>query len=559
MTTERLPAVVEVDLTTSRRGRPSVLLEKIGAWTILEWTISGVLECARVASPVVLCRSGEAARVVAALGSLPVRVVVDDTPDIPTRARLRRGRLWGKAGCRGGIGDAYFVCEAGNPHTLLRLAQSEDWPALLIVPAEAAFIDPVLVDELAHHYLTERRGAPAYLSTAPPGFAADILHRSLLETLVERNTSLDGAYPFLLDRPELDPDLHRVFHHYPERIIGARARLTADTQAQLEMMRTLWLALGGRQSRPTVAEVLAGLEARPDLVAGCAPEEFIVETCADGLGARAPRRAFTTTAESELERTGVATDCLTPANWRRVLAGLERRDDALVVFGGGYADPLLDSALETRVAAARAAGAIGIAIESCGSLLTPARAESLLASRPDVVCVELGAVTSSDLAAMQPGRPPWELRRAGLEALLNARKTQRDAPFVLVAVRFSRRVASTLESFMDDWWGVVDRVIVRSHDDSRGALCADAAGNFAPPVRSACHRVVSQLRIEWDGRVPLCQRDPEHAFAVSRLDAQPVAELWQGARFALARAAHARRDFAELPHCGPCNGWYRFD
>ncbi|MFQ5654798.1 MAG: SPASM domain-containing protein [Planctomycetota bacterium] len=543
-----LPTVIEIDLTHSRRGLPSLLGESLGGRTILSRTLEGIHAAGRVAAPVLVVGSEDAERVRGLAPDRELALFVHDFDDIACRGRLRRGRLWGKEGWRGGVGDSYFVCEAGNPAALEALYRQEGWQSAMVIPAEAPFLDPALVDAIAGHYLDERGGAPVYLSAAPPGLAGDILSLDVLGRFRERACSVERVFPFRPDRPEHDPELARAFHSFEEGVATLRGRLTVDSRTALEGARQLWQLCGGGGAGERIpwVRLRRALEDDPDLLAGPLPEEMILELGGDGGGALRARR-------------GRAGGVIPDAVWESVLAGIGGRDDSLITLGGGYHDPVRDPRLESRILEARAAGALGIHLRTPGAALDGERSRRLLDSGPDVITIDLVAGSPEDLRLLTPETPSYEERLRGLESLLEARLGLEDPPFILVGIIFDERTLPRFEDLHDRWFGRADRVLTRGPEGPRGEASPHAVGVFAPPDRFPCKRLVTQMRVEFDGSVPLCDRDPElEARAGSLLD-ESVAEIWQGRLFRRAREAHRRREWGSFHHCGACVSWFRFD
>ncbi len=560
MAAEPLPSLLEVDLDSSRRGLRSRLSEDLGGEPVLRRTVEGVLACQRVAAPLLVVPriQEEAARQL--VRDLPVQWFSHEFPDIAVRARLRRGRLWGKEGWRGGIGDAFFAGEAGNPAAFVAAYERQGWHAAIHIPAEAALVDPQALDEIASVFLDERQGAPVYLSTAPPGIAGDIVALPLLKQFRELGCSFEKVFPFLPDRPEHDAEIRRAFHHFSEKITGFRGRFTVDSSSTLELVRVLWERLQGNAERISSVRLFEFLRDHPDVWAGPTPEELLVEVGGDQGGVRPARHAAlgSLTQASRTEGSPGSLNggsftggtifkggTIPEAVWGRVCESFAQREDGLLTLGGGYHDPLLDLSLEERIGRARRAGALGIHVQTSPANVDKPRAESLLDSGLEVISVALGS----------PGRESIP----GLESLLEARDQLQDPPFVLVSVFLEETTTGNLEAFFDRWFARVDRILVRGADGPRGEVIPETLGVFAPPRRFSCARLTSQMRIEWDGRVPLCDRDPDPVASAGSLAESSVAEIWHGPRFREAREVHRRGEWDGYFHCGPCTSWFRFD
>lgn len=553
--------LVEADFEQSRRGLSSRLEEMVGDRTVLEQTLAGIARVPSVDIPVVVVqrRDEDRARILVDRSDVKARLFVHDFEDIPGRERLRRGRRWGKDGWRGGIGDAYFVSEAGNPLAWEALYRQEKWDAALVVPGEAALVDPLLLEELARHYLDRRWGSPIVASTAPPGLAGDVFHYSMVTRLAEARATLHQVFPFRLDDPTSDPDLHKASYSFRETITGARFRVTAEGHAGLERVRGLFAALvsGDPERRPTAEAMIDYLNAHPGFASGAAPEEIQVTGLSEAV---------------ELDTVDLdAVDLRAEQErvWKRILDVPCVRDDALLTLGGLGVDPLADGRWQDRVREARDAGFFGIHVSTPGDRIDRKVAADLLSAPIDIVTIEIEC-PNAELAAARRLEPSFGDRQRGLDALIEEATRHSERPFVVASVTFDEESALHLESWIDDWFGRLDRVLIRGVEGPRGEKSRGSMGHFAPPERFACQRLQTQLVIDLDGRVPLCARDPFHEFPLGRLKTQPdegerstevdsVPSLWQGSPLANARSLHAAGQWDQLGHCGKCLSWCRFD
>ena len=338
-----------------------------------------------------------------------------------------------------------------------------------------------------------------------------------------------------------------LVHLFEEPITGHRGRYTVDSRLSLGLARQLWPELEDPATRGR--QVLRRVTEDPSPYLGPVPEEIILELGGDGGGARPARQGTPAT----------RLDSVDEQVWAHVLAALSERDDALLTLGGGFHDPLQDMALEERIAAARRAGAHGIHVATTGAGIDRARASALLETGVDIVTVDLAVPGAEHEDLLPAGTPPFAERELGLEALLAARGDSADATLVVVSVVFDRRSAAAVEAFFDRWYGNVDRVLIRGQEGPRGERSEHSMGVFAPPRRTPCQRLAMQLRVECDGRVPLCDRDPFHETSVGDAARSSIAEIWRGESLEAARRAHLAGEWNTLHHCGACLSWFRFD
>ncbi|MGE3166120.1 MAG: SPASM domain-containing protein [Planctomycetota bacterium] len=541
----RLPSFVELDLETSRRGLPARVADDLGGRPVVVRALERILACERLRPPVVIVEQRQLDAARALVGDLPVSWFAHEHADLRQRADLRRARRWGKEAWRGGLAESFFTCEQGNPSAIADLYQREGWSAAMFLPAEAPFLDPARIDELATGFASGGVARKLYLSTAPPGIAGDVLGLEMVSVLAQFQRTLADVLGFVPDRKSGHPDAH-FFHPFPLAVSAARGRFTVDSRAALAVARSWWDASRGQESE--AGALFRWLTQAPDSVAGALPEELVHELGPDAGGSRAPRSRA---AVPESVR------CTVRA---RVLAACSERDDSLLTVGGGYHDPLLDPSCPDFLRQARAV-TFGLHVDTPGAAITESSADGVLAADPDVITVDLGAVGEEALARIAPGTPGFDARVRGLETLLARRgpRHRHRAPFVVVSVVIDEASMNEFEPFFDRWHARVARVLVRGLEGRRGEIASTSAGLFAPPERAPCVRLTTQLRVEADGTVPLCARDPDGENRIGNVQVDAIASLWQGTGLRAARRAHREHRWDEIGHCGPCASWFRLD
>ncbi len=556
----RLPCVIEVDLRTSRRGLASRLAEDLAGESVLARTIEGVRAATRVAPPVLLAEKRDESEVRRLAGAAAPDLFLHELPDVACRPRLRRARLWGSEGWRGGFERTLFVSEAGNPAALSALFCARGWQAALVVPAEAAFVDPALLDQVAEGYLRDAEQR-LYLSTAPPGLAGDVFHREVIQHLHARGAGAERLLPLRIDDAAPNYEDHGLFHPFDERVMDLRGRFTVDSHTSLERARALWPAVfpaGAAAARAgAAARLRSALLCAPEIAAGVYPEEIIVELGADRGGAHPARGRRAP--HAGLDARAADAEILGDDAFAAIAASFGARDEALLTLGGGRHDPLLDAALWRRIALARNAGVFGVHVDTCGAAIDAAAAEKLAIAGVDAITVDLGVPAGAGRGTVPAGTPPYEARKRGLEELLAAAERAPDAPFVALVLAFDESAAPHWEAAYEEYFARVSRIVLRSPEGARGERLPQTFGIFTPPRRRPCVRLGAQMRVEHDGRVPLCNRDPEPDVYCGDLRQGGVAAIWQGERFRAARAAHAAGAWSQFGHCGACNSWCRLD
>ncbi|MDJ0661672.1 MAG: glycosyltransferase family protein [Crocosphaera sp.] len=132
--------------------------------------------------------------------------------------------------------------------------------------ADCPLIDPMLYDALVETFLQRRSdqhiGAIS-LTHAPRGFDVEIFTNQALQ-----QAGREASDPY--DREHVTPFLYRQADRihpilYLPPIDAAQFRLCVDEQRDLDLIAALYQAMGSDLFRATAQEIVATLEARPDI------------------------------------------------------------------------------------------------------------------------------------------------------------------------------------------------------------------------------------------------------------------------------------------------------
>ena len=387
MKKKRPAAALEVNLRTNRLGLRSKAAEILEGEPVLRRTVSRLLRVEDLESVWIVAPSAETDSIRALLKGLPVEFHPSDAPDIPSRGRLRRGRLWALGSWRGGLGNSYFSCEAGRPRALLELAKSKKYSHLLLVPAEAPLLSPAMISTLLAGFRSEGEEKKLYLSTAPPGLSGDLYSTEMLEILAAAGRSVDGVLDFRPDAPEHYVDGFGMFHWYPNTITSLRARLCADTERSLNRIRLIAARLGAEWESAEGEKIVELLREEPRLLAGDFPREIVLEITS--------RRAHEGPVDGPPGKGGD----LDPEKIEKLLLESSGREDVLFSLGI-MGDPLLHPRIVEILALFRRLRPFGLHIRTTALSLTDEILAALRELLPDVVSVPLDAVTSDTYARL---------------------------------------------------------------------------------------------------------------------------------------------------------------
>jgi len=235
-------------------------------------------------------------------------------------------------------------------------------------------------------------------------------------------------------------------------------------------------------------------------------------------------------------RTGPANE-MPDALFTRILEGLRETGAIRSICLMLQNEPLLDRRLHERVRQIRRLlPGVFVTTVTNASLLTPDRADELLASGLDHISVSIDAATEASYAQIRKGLDFAKVVRH-TEALLQRTGGRR------VNVKFLRQRANQGEerAFARRWRplgatvtfepltnraGTLDG-FERMRAGRRGLLRAAATG-VLNRVYPRCPLPFARMAVLWDGRVILCCHDWEPRDVLGDLSTQSVAEVWNG-------------------------------
>ena len=114
-----------------------------------------------------------------------------------------------------------------------------------------------------------------------------------------------------------------------------------------------------------------------------------------------------------------------------------------------------------------------------------------------------------------------------------------------------------LEEFFDGWMRTVGWANIAGFNHGAGQREDRSVMQMAPPGRVACGRLWSRCMVLADGKVIRCDQDYIGRQAIGDLAAQPLSEIWPGARMTQLRAAHRDALWDQADLCGNCTDWHR--
>ena len=580
----RLITLIMADLVATPLGRRSRLADEIAGMTVLRRTVSRVLAASRAGSVVVGCPPRDAAAIRALLDGLTVRVETYDLAP-PYAAIVRHARHWGLDGWRGGIGSMCWFDEEVHTPLAALLATRASADGVIIVPASAVLMSPGLIDAMAEHFERVSPLFPLTFCTAPPGLAPAILTTALLRDLAPTGQPPGIVLAYRPDSPAPDLTGKDACFRPPAAVAEARGRLLADTSRGCERITALlqagaadwsveriaaWLHAGGNtggeegtsagvppatsvipwrpatvSGEPEQQGAIAGWKPAPQAPAPVVEEIEIELTTDDPLAGRTQMRP------QAPERRGP----LAAAHVARIAEFLRGRDDVRIVLGG-FGEPLLHPEFRAVAQAVREAGALSIAVRTCGRAGDETQDAALFDVPVDALLVTLDAATPETYQRVH-GTDGYDAVVGRIERWL-ARRVERKQVTPLIVPQFTKCVhnLADMEAFFDYWHRRLGWAVITG--------CTHAAGQrpdlrvmpMAPPKRVPCRRLLTRMMVLADGRVVACDQDYAARQPLGSLSSQSLADIWRRGVGDL-RAAHQAGRYTDHPLCPACDEWHR--
>lgn len=548
----KIIAALDVNLDTTWLGTASRAAERVGDDTVLGMTVRRLSQCERLDGVYVLVSPEQHARAADLLAGTSALLRQHEAGAAPYNPLIRVARKWSLDGWRGGVGGAAGMDECTYPRLLVGLAHQESAGAVLCVPPAAPLFDPKVADAMIDHFLTTADEMRMTFTLAPPGLAGTLMQTALLHEMAEKNVPPGWTMSYKPDAPSADITTRTCCFQAPESLRHASGRMIADTQRSLDRIRRC-LADHPDPDAETVGRWLMAdqREHVPEL-----PREVEIElTTQDQLastilrprGQRVGRRG-----PIDVERV------------RRVAAELAAYDDSLVVLGG-FGEPLLHPQFDDILGAVRQAGVFGLALRTNGIALADETIESLIRHEVDVVSVTLDA-TSPEVYREVHGADAFDTVVGNINRLMSARGGQPAtgpsrpavvAPLVVAEMTKCHETLGQMEAFFDGWIREVGWAVLVGYNHYGGRLENRSVVDMTPADRRACLRIRTRCTVTADADVLLCDQDFAAERPAGNLSTAPLRDIWRGSACTVARDAHARGAYRDVPLCDRCQEWHR--
>jgi spiro-SPASM protein len=540
--TKKNAAYVYADRERSLTGLRSRAAEGLAGIPVLRRTLGRLKKTQRLDAVIVFCPTGQRETVAELAEGLADEVIGLQEP-VSTTKVIRR-RKWAMSSWRGGLGEATAFDELPITAEIVQALRARDFYTALPVSAEAAAIDPVLLDGLIEHHrryddqmrFTFSHAAPGLVSCA---YRLDLLHEA---AMIKSNIGTVLAYD--PDSPHMDFINETCCFEVPQALSFSEFRYIADTQRSFDILaEAMNDGIGGGEDFSSL-ELVAAVDRRRAVIRPL-PKELEVEINTEpslrieGYPHRSGRGERGMMALSQFEK---------------IVNGCRNYDDICLTIGG-CGEPLAHPNLIDMIDAAKTAGIFGINIETDGLRLQGDLAERLAHCPADVISVFLDA-DSEEGYKRAKGQGGFAELLAQLESFIEKSRAA-SGPLVVPHLVKTRETMMEMETFYDRWLRKINAAVITGYNDFAGQIENREVMDMSPPRRSACGRLWRTLAILADGRAAICGQDYQGRHVVGDAHKQSVSEIWQGGPLQALRQAHIESRFDENPLCAKCREWHR--
>jgi organic radical activating enzyme len=229
-------------------------------------------------------------------------------------------------------------------------------------------------------------------------------------------------------------------------------------------------------------------------------------------------------------------------------------------------EPLLDKRLENRIRAMKSAGMRKVSFATNGSLMTEARAASIIDAGVDSIDFSIDGATAETFEAIRI-RLSFDTVRDNVLRFLELRDRMRPEIIVRVRMAIQPSNAQEFKSFVEFWrarlspndtvfgkpvqeWSTWERDVGHLDGLAIRTLPPNLDFNSLP-----CVSPFDSVVILSDGRVPLCCLDYNAETPMGDVNESSIAEVWNGEAFRRVRGLHLANGRRSMATCTDCHNY----
>lgn len=409
---------------------------------------------------------------------------------------------------------------------------------LVKVCGDAPFLDASVIDEMLTLH-TEYLAECTYSENLPAGFGAEIISKELIASIPEFQ---EKTLPLMkVVRAHINRFDIELFYKEPD-LRDKRLSFRSSSPRDLRIMENL-RTIAGRV--PRYSELKTLIEENPDVLY-IGPSYLEIELTG---------RAHHTCIFSYREAMRAEHGHMDLPLFKKIVDETAGFGLPFTVCLGGSGDPLLHPQFYEALEYASSLPLVErIVVETDGLEAGPNYRSFLQrdAAKKIITIVTCNGMNAETYRAIHGVDAFAAVRDNIIACSENARENS-----LYLQVLKINETEPFLDAYYDFWEQHKIPIILQKQNTCLGRVADRRYSDLSPLERTPCWHLQRDLYILADGTVAFCKQDIDGDCARGRLDAEPVASLWEKGRPAFRN--DYRKSYPTAPDCARCDEWYTFN
>jgi len=217
-------------------------------------------------------------------------------------------------------------------------------------------------------------------------------------------------------------------------------------------------------------------------------------------------------------------------------------------------ESLLHPRFVEMVAYAHKAGVNPQNLTTNGYSLDAETSKSLLDAGMDVIDVSLDAFRKETYERIRR-KSNFHRVISNVHKLIELRDRINPHMKIIVSIVDQDEAADEIDSFVDYWTPLVDRVLVRRFCNVLGLVKETGEGESPVQDRYPCPQFWKRVTITCSGHFRFCVEDWRNQTIVGHIEKNSIEEIWKGEAYERLRNLHLEGCYDEIPVCENCTDW----
>jgi len=189
-----------------------------------------------------------------------------------------------------------------------------------------------------------------------------------------------------------------------------------------------------------------------------------------------------------------------------------------------------------------------------GYLLDAENSRALLKAGIDVIDVSLDALRKETYERVRR-KSNFHRVMSNVHKLIELKDQINPQTKIMVSIVDQPEVVDEIDSFVDYWTPLLDRVLVRRFCNVLGLVKTTEAGEALAQGRYPCPQFWKRVTITCSGHFRFCVEDWCNQSIVGHIENNSIEEIWKGETYERLRQLHREGRYEEIPLCKDCTDW----